>query len=202
VAGAILSGLAMVITILIPLRRWLGLEDYIRLWHFENLAKLLIVTSLIVGHAYLLEYFIAWYSGNPFERGTFLDRMTGQYAPFAWAMLVCNALVPLLLFVRRIRTNLVALFVISIVVNVGMWLERFVIIVSSLSHDFNPANWTDGLYAPTWVEGAITAGSFALFFLLFLLFVRNFPAVSITEMKESREQPVEGDPATAWPEPV
>ena len=202
VAGAILSGLAMVITILIPLRRWLGLEEYIRIWHFENLAKLLIVTSLIVGYAYLTEYFIAWYSNSQFEQGTFLDRMFGQYAAFAWTMLICNGVIPLLLFSKNIRTNLAALFVISIFVNIGMWLERFVIIVSSLSHDYDPANWTDGVYSPTWVEGGITAASFALFFLLFLSFVRNFPAVSITEMKESTEQPAEEDPATAWPEPV
>jgi molybdopterin-containing oxidoreductase family membrane subunit len=202
VAGAILSGVAMVIVILIPLRKWLGLEEYIRISHFENLAKLLILTSLIVGYAYLTEYFIAWYSNNPFEQGTFLDRMFGQYAPFAWTMLICNALIPLVLFVKKMRTNLVALFIVSIFVNIGMWLERFVIIVSSLTHDFDPANWTDGVYTPTWVEGAITAGSFAMFFLLFLLFVRCFPAISMTEMKESVDQPAESDPATAWPAPV
>jgi molybdopterin-containing oxidoreductase family membrane subunit len=202
VAGAILSGLAMVITILIPLRKWLGLEEYIRIWHFENLAKLLIVTSLIVGYAYLTEYFIAWYSNSPFEQGTFLDRMFGDYAPFAWMMLLCNAVIPLLLFVKRLRTNLAVLFVVSIFVNIGMWLERYVIIVSSLSHDFDPANWSDGVYTPTWVEGGITAGSFALFFLLFLLFVRNFPAISMTEMKESVDVPEEADPAVSWPSPM
>jgi len=202
VAGAILSGLAMVITILIPLRKWLGLEEYIRIWHFENLAKLLIVTSLIVGYAYLTEYFIAWYSNSPFEQGTFLDRMFGDYAPFAWMMLLCNAAIPLVLFVKRLRTNLAVLFVVSIFVNIGMWLERYVIIVSSLSHDFDPANWSDGVYSPTWVEGGITAGSFALFFLLFLLFVRNFPAISMTEMKESVDVPEEADPAVSWPSPL
>ncbi len=202
VAGAILSGLAMVITILIPLRKWLGLEEYIRIWHFENLAKLLIVTSLIVGYAYLTEYFIAWYSNSPFEQGTFLDRMFGDYAPFAWMMLLCNAAIPLLLFVKKLRTNLAVLFVVSIFVNIGMWLERYVIIVSSLSHDFDPANWSEGVYSPTWVEGGITAGSFALFFLLFLLFVRNFPAISMTEMKESVDVPQEADPASSWPSPV
>ena len=202
VAGAILSGVAMVITILIPLRKWLGWEEYIRIWHFENLAKLLILTSLIVGYAYLTEYFIAWYSNNPFEQGTFLDRMFGQYALFAWTMLLCNAVIPLVLFFKKVRTNLVALFVISIFINVGMWLERFVIIVSSQAHDFDPANWPDGVYSPTWIEGAITAGSFALFFLLFLIFVRNFPAISIAEMKESTNQSNKADPGPAWPEPV
>ena len=183
VAGAIFSGLAMVITLLIPLRKLLGIEEYITIRHFENLAKLIIVTSLIVGYAYLTEFFVAWYSGNPFEQGTFYNRMFGEYRLFTWGMLACNVVVPLFLFFKRVRTNLAALFAISILVNVGMWLERFVIIVTSLSHDFDPANWT-GLYEPTWVEGAITVGSFSLFFLLFLLFIKNFPAVSITEMKE------------------
>ena len=202
VAGAIFSGLAMVITLLIPLRKLLGLEEYIRVWHFENLAKLLIMTSLIVGYAYVIEFFVAWYSGSPFEQGTFLDRAIGQYSGYAWMMFTCNMFIPLLLFFRKIRTNLTALFVISIFVNIGMWLERYVIIVSSLSHDFDPANWSEVNYSPTWVEGAITAGSFGLFFFLFLLFIKNFPAISITEMKESKDQPAEADPATAWPEPV
>lgn len=183
VAGAIFSGLAMVITLLIPLRKLLRLEKYITIRHFENLAKLIIVTSLIVGYAYVTEFFIAWYSGSTFEQGTFFDRAFGQYWPFTWLMIVCNVFVPLLLFWKKVRTNLAWLFGISILVNIGMWLERFVIIVASLSHDFDPANWT-GIYQPTWVEGAITAGSFGLFFLLFLLFVKNFPAVSVTDMKE------------------
>jgi molybdopterin-containing oxidoreductase family membrane subunit len=128
--------------------------------------------------------------------------MFGQYAPFAWTMLLCNAAIPLLLFVKKLRRNLAVLFVVSIFVNIGMWLERYVIIVSSLSHDFDPANWVDGVHSPTWVEGGITAGSFALFFLLFLLFVRNFPAISMTEMKESVDVPEEADPAVSWPSPV
>ena len=148
VAGAIFSGLAMVITLLIPLRKLLGIEEYITIRHFENLAKLIVVTSLIVGYAYLTEFFVAWYSGNPFEQGTFYDRMFGEYRLFTWGMLTCNVVIPLLLFVKRIRTNLAALFAISISINVGMWLERFVIIVTSLSHDFDPANWS-GVYQPT-----------------------------------------------------
>ena len=197
VAGAILSGLAMVITLLVPLRKFLYLEEYIQIWHFENLAKLLVVTSLIVGYAYVVEFFIAWYSGSPFEQGTFLDRAFGQYAGYTWTMITCNTLIPLLLVIRRIRTNLTSLLIISILVNIGMWLERYVIIVSSLSHDFDPANWPTVSYAPTWVEVAITAGSFALFSLLFLLFIKNFPSISITEMKESKERPAEADPPTA-----
>ena len=202
VAGAILSGLAMVMTLLIPLRKLLGLETYLTSWHFENLAKLLIVTSQIVGYAYLTEFFVAWYSGNIFEQGTFLDRAFGQYAPYTATMFSCNVLVPLLLFWKRIRTSLAALFVISIFVNIGMWLERYVIIVTSLSHDFDPANWSPVNYSPTWVEVAITLGSFGVFFTLFLLFIKNFPSISITEVKESLGQPAEADPATAWPAPV
>jgi molybdopterin-containing oxidoreductase family membrane subunit len=184
VAGAIFSGLAMVVTLLVPLRKLLRLEEYITVTHFENLAKLMIATSLIVTYAYVTEFFIAWYSLNPFERETFHDRAFGQYAPFAWTMYFCNCVVPLLLWFKSVRTNLAALLTIAVTVNIGMWLERFVIIVQSLSHEFNPGNWTDTVYRPTWVEGGITAGSFAMFFLLFLLFVRNFPAVSMTEVKE------------------
>ncbi|RPH58563.1 MAG: hydrogenase [Acidobacteria bacterium] len=188
VAGAIFSGLAMVMTLLIPMRTLLHLEEYITLHHFENLAKLMIPTSLIVSYAYVTEFFVAWYTGNVFEFGTFVDRALGAYAPFFWVMVLCNCLVPLSLFWRRVRTNLRALFVISLLVNIGMWLERFVIIVSSLAHSFDPAAWV-GVYRPTWVEGAITAGSFAWFFLLFLLFIKNFPGISMTETKEMSEAP-------------
>ena len=201
VAGAIFSGLAMVITLLVPMRRIFRLESYITVHHFENLAKLMLATSLIVGYAYLTEFFIAWYSGSPFEQGTFFDRMFGQYRAYSWMMFSCNVIIPLALFWKAVRTNLGVLFVISIFVNVGMWLERYVIIVTSLSHDFDPANWA-GVYQPTWVEAAITLGSFGLFFTLFLLFVKNFPAVSITEMKETMDRSAEADPASAWPEPV
>ena len=183
VAGAIFSGLAMVITLLIPMRTLLHLEEYITLQHFENLAKLIIPTSLIVSYAYVIEFFIAWYTGNVFERGTFVDRASGSYAPLFWTTVVCNCVIPLSLFWKRVRTNLGALFVISILINIGMWLERFVIIAGSLAHSFDPAEWV-GLYRPTWVEAAITAGSFAWFFLFFLLFVKNFPAISMTEVKE------------------
>ena len=197
VAGAIFSGLAMVITLLVPMRRIFRLERYITVHHFENLSKLMLMTSLIVGYAYLTEFFIAWYSGSTFEQGTFLDRTFGQYRGYSWTMLTCNVLIPLLLFVKAIRTNLAMLFVISIFVNIGMWLERYVIIVTSLSHDFDPANWAN-VYQPTWVEAAITVGSFGMFFTLFLLFVKNFPAISITEMKETlASAPPESGPRAA-----
>ena len=184
VAGAIFSGLAMVLTLLIPLRKFYHLEEYITVRHFENLAKLMIVTSLIITYAYVTEYFMAWYSRSEFERSTFLDRAIGQYALLFWVMVVCNCAIPLSLFFRKVRTHIGTLFVISLFVNVGMWLERYVIIVASLSHDFNPSVWP-GLYRPTWVEVAITAGAMAWFFFLFLLFVKNFPAVSMTEIKEN-----------------
>ena len=188
VAGAIFSGLAMVITLLVPMRRIFRLEHYITVHHFENLAKLMLMMSLIVGYAYLTEFFIGWYSGSPFEQGTFVDRMFGQYWGYSWMMFACNVILPLLLFWKAIRTNLKSLVVISIFVNIGMWLERYVIIVTSLSHDFDPANWA-GVYQPTWVEAVITLGSFGMFFMLFLLFIKNFPAVSITEVKEALGQP-------------
>ena len=201
VAGAIFSGTAMVITLLIPMRRIFRLETYITVHHFENLSKLMLTTSLIVGYAYLVEFFVAWYSGSPFEQGTFYDRMFGQYWVYSWVMFTCNTVLPLLLFVKAVRTSLTALFILSIFVNIGMWLERYVIIVTSLSHDFDPANWS-GIYQPTWVEAAITVGSFGMFFTLFLLFIKNFPSVSITEMKETMGQAAEVGPGGASQEPV
>ena len=186
VAGAIFSGVAMMITLLAPMRALLGLERYMQIRHFDNLGKLLLTLSLVMTYAYGMEFFVAWYSGNPFEQGAYWARLTGPYAPLTWTMLVCNSAVPLVLVARRVRTNLPALFAVAVVVNVGMWLERYVIVVSSLAREFNPANWT-GLYDPTWVEWAITAGSFALFGLLFLGFVKLFPPVAMHEIKEQAE---------------
>ena len=150
VAGAIFSGLAMVLTLLIPLRRIFGLEAYITDYHFDNLGKMIILTSLILSYSYASEFFIAWYSANPYERSIFWYRAVGDYAPLFWLMLTCNCAVPLLLCRKSIRTSTRWLFGIALLVNVGMWLERFVIIVSSLSHEFDPAAW--GLYQPSWVE--------------------------------------------------
>ena len=186
VAGAIFSGVAMMITLLAPMRTLLGLERYMQIRHFDNLGKLLLVLSLVMTYAYGMEFFVAWYSGNPFEQGAYWARLTGPYAPLTWTMLACNSAVPLVLIARRVRTYLPALFAVAIVVNVGMWLERYVIVVSSLAREFDPANWT-GLYDPTWVEWAITAGSFALFGLLFLLFVKLFPPIAMHEIKEQAE---------------
>jgi molybdopterin-containing oxidoreductase family membrane subunit len=184
VAGAIFSGLAMVLTLLIPLRRLYRLEAYVTPWHFDNAAKLILVTSLIVSYAYVMEFVVAFTRAGPFERGTFLDRATGVYAPLFWAMVFCNCLLPLSLAFRAVRRSIPALFVISLLINVGMWLERFVIIVSSLAHDFQPSVWW-GMYRPTWVELSITAGSFAWFLLWFLAFLRFFPPLPMSELKEA-----------------
>jgi Ni/Fe-hydrogenase subunit HybB-like protein len=188
VAGAILSGLAMVLTILIPMRRLYRLEGYVTLEHFEGVAKLIITTSLIVSYSYATEYFVTFYRGSEFERGAMWDRARGVYAPLFWTMVTCNSLVPLTLFFRRVRRSLPALFVIALLINVGMYLERFVIIVSSLAHGVAPASWR-GLYEPTWVEVAITVGSFAWFSLFFLLFAKLVPVLPITELKEALLHP-------------
>jgi molybdopterin-containing oxidoreductase family membrane subunit len=188
VAGAIFSGIAMVITLSVPFRWALGLEDYINEYHYDNMGKLLLLTSMIVGYAYVAEYFMAWYSGDPVEWESFAWRATGDYAgPFA-IMMTCNVLIPLLCFSRKIRRNITAIFIISLFVNIGMWYERFVIIVSSLAHEYEPGAW--GLYKPTWVELSITAGSFAWFLFWFMLFAKTLPAISITEVKESMAEGV------------
>jgi Ni/Fe-hydrogenase subunit HybB-like protein len=184
VAGAIFSGLAMVLTILIPMRRLYALHDYVTLDHFESVAKLIIATSLIVSYAYATEGFLAWYRGSEYERSTFHDRATGSFAPLFWTMVLCNSLLPLLLFARRVRRSVPALFAISLLINVGMYLERFVIIASSLAHGVAPASWS-GLYRPTWVELAITVGSFGWFALWFLLFVKLLPVLPVSELKEA-----------------
>ena len=203
VAGAIFSGVAMMITLLAPMRTLLGLEAHLQIRHFDHLGKLLLAMSLLMSYAYGMEHFTAWYSGSPFERHTYWARLTGPYAPLTWTMLACNAVAPLALVSGRVRRRLPALFAVALLVNVGMWLERYLIVVSSLAQEFDPANWT-GLYRPTWVEWSITAGSFALFGLLFLVFVKLFPAVAIHELEEQAEgapDPAAGAPAER-PSPV
>jgi molybdopterin-containing oxidoreductase family membrane subunit len=182
VAGAILSGTAMVITLVVPMRKSLSLHEYITDDHFESIAKILLFTSLIVSYAYIVEFGLAWYGENVFERETFRYRLLGDYRYLTWTMLFCNSVVPLTLFARSLRRNTAYLFVVSILVNVGMWLERFVIIVTSLSHDYDPYTW--GIYKPTFVCLGIDIGSFGLFFALYLLFVKNLPVLSISEIKE------------------
>ena len=182
VAGAIFSGTAMVITLVVPMRKILNLGAYITDDHFESIAKILLFTSLIVSYAYMVELALAWYSGNPFETEMFRYRALGQYRLFFWIMIFCNSVVPLTLFVRRLRRHTGYLFVLSLLVNVGMWFERFVIIVTSLARDYDPYAW--GPYTPTFVEMGITLGSFGLFFSLYLIFLKTLPVLSITEIKE------------------
>ena len=183
VAGAIYSGVAMVITLLVPIRKLFHLEGLITVHHFENLAKLCLLTGSIVGYAYVMEYFVAWVGGNPNERAAFAYRAFGDFWWASWTMIICNAFLPLLLWFRKIRQNILGLFVLSIFVNVGMWFERFVIIVVSLAGEpYSPV--TNAGYNPTWADWGIMAGSFGWFFMWFLLFVKNFPAVSISEVKE------------------
>lgn len=185
VAGAIHSGLAMVITLLIPIRRWLRIENLITMKNFEGMALLLIFTGLIMTYSYAVEAWTAWYSANHFERAFSWWRAFGPYGIFFWGMVLFNCAAPMLLFSKRIRTSLAWLMGISIAINVGMWLERFVLIITSTAHDFLPGSW--GHYAPTWVEGTITLASFAFFFLIFLLFAKHMPVVAISEMKEAAE---------------
>ena len=184
VAGAIFSGTAMVITLVVPLRKAMNLHEYITDDHFESIAKILLFTSLIVTYAYIVEFGLASYGENVFEREAFRYRALGEFRYLTWAMLFCNSVVPLTLFARRLRRNTTHLLVVSLLVNVGMWLERFVIIVTSLAHDFDPYVW--GTYRPTYVEVGISLGSFGLFFMLYLLFVKNLPVLSISEIKEHR----------------
>ncbi len=182
VAGAIFSGVAMVITLTVPLRKAFHLEDYISTYHLDKLAKLLLLTSLIVFYAYAVEFFIAWYSGSQFERAIFWDRITGQYAWASWIMYTCNCFIPMALWFKRVRTSWFWMFIVSIFVNIGMWFERFVIIIQSLAHEFMPYMWD--YYTPTWVEWGITVGSFAWFFMWFLLFIKFMPSMAIAELKE------------------
>jgi Ni/Fe-hydrogenase subunit HybB-like protein len=182
VAGAIFSGCALVLTLLIPLRRLMRLEQAITPWHLDNLAKVILLMSLVVSYSYITEAFMAWYSANPFERTTFQMRYWGPYAPLFWLMVFCNCIVPLALFSPRLRRNMGVLFVISIFINIGMWTERFVIIAGSLATNFMPSQW--GFYKPTWVEITITAASFGWFLMWFTLFAKFLPIVSMTEVKE------------------
>jgi len=183
VAGAIHSGLAMVITLMIPLRKVFHYEEIITKDILENIAKTIIFTGLIVCYAYMVEFFIAWYSGNLVEQESFRWRVMGEYRLEFWIMIVCNSLIPLLLFIKKVRRNIPLLLGISILINIGMWFERFVIIIGSVAHEFIPHAW--GLYRPTAVELGIMLGSFSLFFFLFFLFLKHLPSISMTEVKES-----------------
>jgi len=181
VAGAIFSGFAMVLTLLIPIRKWYGLEHIITIKHLENMAKIILLTGTMVGYAYAMEFFIAWYSGNPYETFAFINRAFGPYAWAYWIMVTCNVVTPQFVWIKSVRRSPAALFVLSIFVNIGMWFERFVITVTSLSRDFLPSSW-DYYSATIWDLGMLI-GSFGLFFTLFCLFVRYLPMIAIAEIK-------------------
>jgi Ni/Fe-hydrogenase subunit HybB-like protein len=182
VAGAIFSGMAMVITLMVPARAFFGLKHLVTLRHLENMNKILLATSCMVGYAYLMELFMAWYSGNPYEQFALLNRAFGPYAGAYWTMLVCNVVLPHLFWLKRCRTTPWVMFVIAVLVNVGMWLERFVIIVTSLSRDFLPSSW--GQFVPTKIDILMLLGSFGMFFTMFLLFCRYLPVVAMAEVKQ------------------
>lgn len=185
VAGAIFSGCAMVLTLVIPMRKIYRLEKYISVDDLEKLAKLLMFTGLIVGYAYIIELALAVYSGNVYEYEQFMYRMGGDYAWAYWTMMICNVGTPLILFIRKLRRSVAFLFAISIPVNIGMWFERFNIIVISLAKDFDP--YAFGLYSPSIIELGITLGSFGWFFTYYLGFTKTLPVLSVTELKEEVE---------------
>ena len=181
VAGAVFSGFAMVQNVLVVTRRFFHLEHIITIGHLENMNKVILLTGSIVGYAYAMEFFIAWYSGNPLEQFVFLNRALGPYSWAYWTMVSCNVIFPQLFWFKKIRTHILAMFVLGVIVNIGMWFERFVIVVTSLSRDFLPSSWH--YYAPTLNDIGVLIGSFGLFFTLVLLFVRVLPVVSISEVK-------------------
>ena len=181
VAGAIYSGFAMVMTLAIPIRKYYGLEDFITMRHLENMAKVMLATGLIVAYGYMMETFTAFYSGNTFERYAFLNRFFGPYWIAYWMLILCNIALPQLLWIKKVRTTVWSLFVVSLIVNTGMWLERFVIVVVSLHRDFIPSSWR--MYYPTRWDFMTLFGSIGLFLTLLYLFIRYLPVISIYEMR-------------------
>ena len=181
VAGAVFSGFAMVMTLMLVARWALNLYDVITMRHLENMNKIILVTGSIVGYAYTMEFFIAWYSGNPYEKFTFFNRAFGPYAWAYWTMFTCNVISPQVFWSKKLRTNVPFMFFMSIVVNIGMWFERFVIISTSLHRDFLPSSW--GYFRPTIVDILTFAGTFGLFLTLFLLFCRFLPVIALAEVK-------------------
>ena len=192
VAGAIYSGFAMVMTLAIPIRKFYNLEDFITMRHLGNMAKVMLATGLIVAYGYMMETFMAFYSGNQFDRFAIINRMTGPYAFFYWMLIACNIVIPQAMWSRKVRNNVAILFVISLIVNVGMWLERFVIVVISLHRDFLPSSW--GMYYPTRWDWATYVGTIGLFLTLLFLFIRFLPVISIYEMRSLVEETSEEKP--------
>jgi molybdopterin-containing oxidoreductase family membrane subunit len=181
VAGAIFSGFAMVLTLMIVARKTMNLTDYISVGHIESMNKIIIATGSIVGIAYITELFMSWYSGVIYERFTFYNRALGPYAWAYWIMMTCNVISPQLLWIRKLRRNVLFTFILSIFINIGMWFERFVIVVTSLHRDFLPSSWS--MYKPTIFEISIFIGTLGIFFTCFLLFIRFFPVIAIAEVK-------------------
>lgn len=203
VAGAIYSGFAMVLTIAIPLRTFFGFHDLITIKHLDNMAKVMLASGLIVAYGYLMEHFVAWYSGEVAERYMVWNRVAGPYAPFFWLMLICNVGVVQALWLRPFRTRPTLLLVVAILINVGMWLERFVIVVVSLHRDYLPSSWH--MYIPTIWDWSLFAGTIGLFVMLMLLFVRFLPMISIFEMKElvhERHNSPAPDPGGEYQQPA
>jgi molybdopterin-containing oxidoreductase family membrane subunit len=187
VAGAVFSGFAMVATWMIPARYFLGLKHVVTTKHIENMCKVMLATGLMVSYGYIMEHFIAWYSGNPYEAGQFFKvRWFGPMAPIFWTMFFCNCVVPHFFWFKRFRTDMRVVFILSILINIGMWCERFNIVVTSLHRDFLPSSWEN--YAPTWVDITLFIGTIGLFSTLFLLFLKFVPAVAVTEIKELRHE--------------
>ncbi|MDX1967900.1 MAG: NrfD/PsrC family molybdoenzyme membrane anchor subunit [Planctomycetaceae bacterium] len=189
VAGAVFSGFGMVLTLMVPGRELFGLKDLITPRHLENVCKVLLATGTMVGYAYAMEFFVAWYSGSRYEQFAFINRMFGPYWWAYWTMVTCNVISPQLFWFRKFRTSPWLMFTVSIFVNIGMWFERFVITVTSLHRDYLPSSW--GHYAPTWVDICMFAGSFGLFFTLYLLFCRYLPVVAMAEVKGVMPRTVE-----------
>jgi Ni/Fe-hydrogenase subunit HybB-like protein len=182
VAGAIFSGFAMVLTLAIPLRKFYGLEELITIRHIENSAKLMLVTGMIVAYGYTIEWVMGWYSGSRTEWFMTINRAFGPYAYYYWALIFCNILTPQLMWFKAVRQNVGIMWVISIIINIGMWLERFVIVVISLHRDFMPSSW--GMYHPTFWDISTFVGTIGMFLCCIFLFVRVLPMISIFEMRE------------------
>jgi Ni/Fe-hydrogenase subunit HybB-like protein len=181
VAGALFAGFAMVLTLAIPIRAVYGLQDFITMRHLDNMAKILLATGLMVTYGYVMELFMAWYSGNDFEQYVTLNRILGPYAPWYWTLIFCNCLAPQVLWLKSMRNNVPVLFVVSILVGIGMWAERYVIVVISLHRDYLFSSW--GMYYPTVWDWATYLGTIGLFLCLLFLFVRFLPMISIFEMR-------------------
>ena len=188
VDGAIFSGFAMVLVLIIPMRYFFGLHAYLTDRHLDAMAKLILTTGLVLTYFYVCEIFTAWYSGDVFEKASLFWKVTRSYAWALWTMYFCNCIAPLILFWKRARTSVPILYAVSILVLIGMWFERFNIIVPGLAHDFYPYTW--GIYVPTPTDSMIVIGSFSFFFLLFLGFIRVMPSLSIVEVKETLPPPM------------